>query len=389
MARDFEISAMPVNSGIWADLVSLDPSFPTGNCTWPNYRSVEICNQCTNVDTSRVVLAGWDFSSFNYSPHENQSIPLSISMVDGQWFNSSIEIFWRKAEFFRVYIPSDLYFHDGPNITHGSEIKFVAGVPNPLAVVTHAVLNLPATWSSNASVLRTAIQVTKVTQCAFTVCARTYNAFVSNGVASVETLDEDMGLPMLETQLKSDEKLDHSGTVGMRLRQNRPGQLLVLRIGLGALPVYEMGLVTTMGKIAAALSKLACTYSNNSIYGVVTTQDSYVVVQWPWLALPFVLLVAGAALLIATALMTAHDGVSVWKSSVLPLLFHGLEPNLVTRDMVRDRGPCEVASEMEQVAGELNVRLGPSEEGGRTMLRGETRSVEPAVGQLLRRRRTF
>ncbi|PYI16656.1 hypothetical protein BO99DRAFT_465038 [Aspergillus violaceofuscus CBS 115571] len=127
------------------------------------------------------------------SPHENQSIPLSISMVDGQWFNSSIEIIWRKAEFFRAYIPSDLYFHDGPNITHCSDIKFVAWIPNPLAVVTHAVLNLPATWSSNASVLRTAIQVTKVTQCAFTVCAMTYNSFVSNGVASVETLDEDMG----------------------------------------------------------------------------------------------------------------------------------------------------------------------------------------------------
>ncbi|PWY73124.1 hypothetical protein BO94DRAFT_607607 [Aspergillus sclerotioniger CBS 115572] len=424
--------------GLWPDPVSLDPSCPTGNCTWPHYRSVEMCNQCANVNPSRVLLAGWDFSSFNYSLHGNQAIPARISMVDGQWSDFLIEIIWRKVGFYRAYIPSNLYFLDGPNITYDSDTKFVAGISNPLAVVTHVELNLPVTWKSNDDLLR-AIGVAKVTQCAFTVCAKTYNVSVTNGVASVQTLDEDMGsfyppdyLSNLATSVcwkpnsspmtnwttagqregsyaKTDpanyefcgldsvrywDSLPLSGTVSpeYELETSLNGSMIWQPLVINPYPssasvqkVYEMGLATTMDKIGAALSKLARTYSNNSIYGVVITQDSYVAVKWPWLALPAVLLVAGTVFLIATALITSHDGASLWKSSVLPLLFHGPEPNLVTRDMVVEHGPCEVASEMEQAAGEVNVGLGVSEEGGRTMLQGERRSAEPTVGQLLRR----
>ncbi|KAJ6021486.1 hypothetical protein N7540_006990 [Penicillium herquei] len=150
--------------------------------------------------------------------------------------------------------------------------------------------------------------------------------------------------------------------------------------------VAYIGLETVMANIASSVSALAREMSNNPIYGIVTTQDSFVTVRWQWLTLPAVLLVAGSLLLIITALASSRRGVRIWKSSTLPLLFHGLEPEFVTRNMMIEHGQCESASEMEHVADGIKVDLGISNEGGRTMLRRASPLSQTPVKRISRRR---
>ncbi|KAI2976447.1 hypothetical protein CBS147323_480 [Aspergillus niger] len=350
-----------------------------------------------------------------------------------------------------MYLPQSLYWYanvrslsSGISARSDGGSKFVAGIKDPLIVVAHAELNLPQNWAYNESDFLSLVEVTRATECALSICARKYNVSVTNGIHSVHVLDEDFGsLYIANANIGVDDQLCWKPSSSPMTDWNKTGQ----REGLAAAtdpadyefcgvmpdPYYDtlplsgflswvyrfetvlsqapmswlymagenphasspdlqrvgdVGLETLMGRIASAVSKLARAKSNSPIYGVVITQDSYVAVQWPWLTLPAVLLVAGTSLLVATALITTHEGASLWKSSVLPLLFHGLEPNLITRDTMMQRGFYEATSDMEQVAAELNVELGLSDEGGRTILRGDTQDseYEPTVQRIVRRR---
>ncbi|KAE8153561.1 hypothetical protein BDV25DRAFT_149089 [Aspergillus avenaceus] len=436
-----------VNSGIWADSVPLDLSCPTGNCTWPQFQSVEMCSRCADVDPSRVVLSGWNFSSFDDKIRSDQNIPVQISIENGTQSNFSTLVSWRLTGFYHALVPKNIYWIADVQ-SYGSTIvmptqggsKTVAGIEDPVIVVAHAELDLPRQWLSNETDLASAVKVTEASECAMSFCAREYNVSVTNGVGSVQVVDEDFGSFYLpdsmggqlcwkpssspttnwnktgqeETGGEADpvnyefcgvnpsyyyDTLPLSGTMSWNYElqtnfsDNSTSWLHVTSSPLNPSSfdiwrAYYVGLEPVLDMVAASISKLARNYSNNPIYGVVSTQEPYVAVNWPWLTLPIVLLVTGTLLLVSTALSTTRGGVSLWKSSILPLLFHGLESEWVTRDMVNERGPCESASEMDQVAGGLMVDLGPSKEGGKTVLRGDPQSIEngPVDGVLVRRR---
>ncbi|RAK74076.1 DUF3176 domain-containing protein [Aspergillus fijiensis CBS 313.89] len=430
-----------INTGIWADVIDFGLSCPTGNCTWAPYQSVEICSRCADIDPTRVVLSGWNVSLFNYSLFSPQTIPISISRINGTPSNFSIDITWRPTGVYDLLVPKVLYWiaDTRPNQYLGDilSIDRVAGVDEPLVVVSKAELSLPETWPSNASDFLGVIEVTQVTECALAICAKRYNASVTNGVSSVQIMDEDLGSfyqdgygdncwkpsasPLTNWNdtntdinpvgysvdpvhyefcgvepgpYRMEDLLPLAGTLNKGYELDRvtkvwnSGTDYLATSSWVAKRATEFGFENVMENIAASVSKLARTTHSYPIYGVLTTQDSYVAVQWPWLALPVALLVAGIIVLVATAFITSRENVSLWKSSTLPLLFHGLEHSVVTRNM-NERGPCEMASEMEQLAGDLIVDLAPSQEEGRIMLRGDSQSVEPALDRGLSRRQTF
>lgn len=59
--------------------------------------------------------------------------------------------------------------------------------------------------------------------------------------------------------------------------------------------------------------------------GTAYVQEVFVVVRWKWAILPMVLVLLGAVFLAINLWINSRDGVFLWKSSLLPLLFHGLE----------------------------------------------------------------
>jgi len=85
-------------------------------------------------------------------------------------------------------------------------------------------------------------------------------------------------------------------------------------------------------------------------------------VRWGWLAFPAALVGLTLMFFVAMILETkfgahhSHD----WKSSPLPLMFHGLHENTLqeheTNQHIRVKG-------MERTARDVHVRLSPSEKG--------------------------
>ena len=96
--------------------------------------------------------------------------------------------------------------------------------------------------------------------------------------------------------------------------------------------------------------------------GVVYQQNTCVRIKWGWLAFPAMLIVLTVLFL---ALMILDNGrqpptCQDWKSSLLPLLFHGLDRDAVAQyDAVE---PTEKGA-MQDIAKAMRVWLGPSGQG--------------------------
>lgn len=97
-------------------------------------------------------------------------------------------------------------------------------------------------------------------------------------------------------------------------------------------------------------------------------------VNWPWLALPASLLLLGIFLLISTALASTRRSVGLWKSSVLPFLYHGLDMDLIEPDE-----EYKSVSMMEHAADNVKVRLGVSSLEARAMLHADYKSKSSAA----------
>ncbi|KAJ5740987.1 hypothetical protein N7493_000859, partial [Penicillium malachiteum] len=403
--------------GIWSDEVSLDLTCPTGNCTWPHFRSIEMCSKCIDVETSKVSRSGWDLSSFNYSLKEDQSIPARILILNSTWSNFSTTIEWEAdplpgATSYYLYLPGFLYWITNVQYSanwgssslptqDGSQELF--GIDDPLIAFASVEFSWPEDWKINDDDFLSAVKVVKAKECALSICAREYAVSVTNGVNSVQILHEDYGswytgsspdaFPFANgekswkpssnpsTNWSTTGQYDHASGGALDLANfefcgvdssdyarivNLEGSLRwtftledysainsssgywkplvggrIVNSRTAVQRLNNMGLKAMMGNVASSISALARNISNIPIYGVVDTQESYVAVKWEWMILPAILLVTGVLLLIATALISTRREVRLWKSSALPLIFHGLESGLVSQNMLTENGHCE------------------------------------------------
>lgn len=96
--------------------------------------------------------------------------------------------------------------------------------------------------------------------------------------------------------------------------------------------------------------------AHGAIWGVQTC----VHVNWVWLALPAGLLLLTIVFLVLTILRTRSKQARVWKSSVLPVLFSGLD-----QETRKSGGPVVSLEEMKTAAERATVRLEDTKEGYR------------------------
>ncbi|KAK5307739.1 hypothetical protein LTR99_000711 [Exophiala xenobiotica] len=110
--------------------------------------------------------------------------------------------------------------------------------------------------------------------------------------------------------------------------------------------------------IAASLTQLGRDSRPSEVTGQVALPVTYVHIRWEWLILPAVLEVAGIALLLSTMVVAKRAKTPLWKGSVLPFLYHGLEDG-----MREDVSALESVSSMEREA-KARVRLKRAEKEG-------------------------
>ncbi|KAJ9617241.1 hypothetical protein H2200_000962 [Cladophialophora chaetospira] len=89
--------------------------------------------------------------------------------------------------------------------------------------------------------------------------------------------------------------------------------------------VHSMGLATFMENVAESLTKLVLDLDGNKIIGNSGSQVAFVHVRWLWLIMPGILELTGLVLLVLTIQSSKKRDAPLWKSSIFPLLFHGLE----------------------------------------------------------------
>jgi hypothetical protein len=114
--------------------------------------------------------------------------------------------------------------------------------------------------------------------------------------------------------------------------------------------------------IATSVSRYIRGLSEDTTIGQAHSVQVYVKVKWEWLAFPVVLVVSGLALLVVAIIQTSRSGLEVWKSSSLPLWFHGPQNGRINSF----GGPLERVNtlvEMEKEAGQIQVTLGKLDDG--------------------------
>lgn len=272
------------------------------------------------------------------------------------------------------------------------------------------------------------LKVTKATQCALTVCLQEYEISVSNGAVSSNTTAVDFGeilsvdiangsvyanFPEEKAKDSDPDRLGRMGLTRFWKPTNRPGTditltntssiwlnasefafeppgLTVLSSYIGGdsasrllitqnsshqdrayeetdpaiLKTIENGLEHTMGKIASSLTRSAMKHSNTQVNGTMSSAKVYVSVNWAWIILPAALQALGVAFLVLTIFTNRRRRLQLWKTSLLAVLFHGLDG----WRSVDDRHAT--VSQMEWDAQGLEVELKAAGDGKDLMLRG-------------------
>ncbi|KAK3328723.1 hypothetical protein B0H66DRAFT_491 [Apodospora peruviana] len=109
------------------------------------------------------------------------------------------------------------------------------------------------------------------------------------------------------------------------------------------------------------------------VAGTVNTTTVCIEFDFKWLLLPAALTILACGLLVASILRTHENQAVAWKSSTLPLLFHGFRRDQRVDAMVPDHRMS--LDEMERVSNEMIVRLAADEHGGCGMVVGEQQAA--------------
>lgn len=105
--------------------------------------------------------------------------------------------------------------------------------------------------------------------------------------------------------------------------------------------------------ISAAFRNGGDTFNSVPAAGTVLVSQTCIRVHWPWLALPASLLLLSSLFLAATIWQTSRDNTGKgWKSSSLPLLFHGL-----SEETIKSLGSVGNLGEMNESARSMMVQL--------------------------------
>ncbi|KAJ5332649.1 uncharacterized protein N7506_006432 [Penicillium brevicompactum] len=378
-------------TGAWSHDFEVAPSCPSGNCTWPEFKSIGMCSQCEDVTSNATLIC--DSLQLNASTTGDYNASCNIYNGNGQrgFFSVSVEQYGNISDSIYVSFPQDIY------------------------VVSHAHILLAQNDTAGLAPLRNMSNALKTTvkQCALALCSRTYQITVTNGTASTNISAPDYGHvwrgPGISPQYAmcwkpgKDEPVPvpnitattwanqsefafcqasyyslngyFSGQVTNSLpMDNASATWFSFQVGssLGSgnpnVPkIVRTGLDVVMRNVAASFTKAGLAGSNDTVAGTMMGTEVYVSANWLWIILPAVLTVMGVVFFILTMMINRAQRLDLWKSSILAVLFHGLD------DMEKREAeiPCARVGQMEEVAEQMMVKLMPLGDEPRLALKSQ------------------
>jgi hypothetical protein len=123
-------------------------------------------------------------------------------------------------------------------------------------------------------------------------------------------------------------------------------------------PQSTRNLSERLENVAVALTNWGLQTTNDTWSGDAYADESFVRVRWHWIAMPAFLELASLALLVLTIVHSRRMDIPLWKSSVLALIYHGVDELRAQENPANERW-----SSMEGAAKEVDVQLVKSEDG--------------------------
>ncbi|KAJ5611468.1 hypothetical protein N7528_008573 [Penicillium herquei] len=394
--------------GLWSsDGFEVAPVCSSGNCTWEAFTSAGICSQCSDMTASAVIDCNL--------PTLNSSLNTTcqIKIPDGAAYTFSVTTTFPgdpglisfnlpRSIFWRVYDNGNVEM----NISLAPDVIF-GGMRSPIAAYAYAKLNF-STPAHPSLVNSSLTSIKKMTVCGLGDCLYSYNVSTSNGQASIQTGDPEFGVrynkrlhnstnsssewtyqPMgydftscwiPDNKLKADfaycvpwfnsslplisegdaEFLPVSDTQTLRYSN---GSLLQTGLLADYLidRIEDLGFEKIMSSVTASFTKLQLEKTKGHVRGTAYSSEVFVEVQWEWMILPGLLVLAGSLFFIATMVVNRKAKMPLWKSSAMASLYHGLEK--------QEGDTLVTASSMQVKAENSQVRLMSSDGDGRLLLR--------------------
>ncbi|OJJ35802.1 hypothetical protein ASPWEDRAFT_41044 [Aspergillus wentii DTO 134E9] len=407
-----------INTGIWSEDFNINPTCASGNCTFDPFQSTGWCSQCEDMTSQARLVGCYDIRLDNTSTVSSYTW-CNVTLPQGYPSGSKINILPQRTKGqYLMELPTEIVWTvSDPNDIGYTWNKTYSGIAGPLMVLAHASFNftydkfdVPASHPENG------IRIGKVTQCALSMCSRTYNVAVQNGIPSINMSEPDYGKYFPHEVMKlgnrsvnlSCWKPGHGPPVNVtqvgeaigswgvfknasefaicpldgppaKIRQVFASTSFVTHsygysTGWGGYvpPTYsdnlrrivDSGLETVVTNVAASLTKHALDSSNSTIHGIVNVAQVYVHVKWAFLALPAAVLILGILFLVITILINRGQKLGLWKSSILPALYHGLDDSYL-----QDEHAYMSMGSMEKSAQSAKARLEFSEEKKRLVLK--------------------
>lgn len=408
-----------ISTGIWSDdITPSPPKCSSGNCTWPNFQSVGICSQCSDITDSTDLECEIGDDNPNLTSESGEkfrSVNVTCYITAPQGETIYIDQEFRLSSKNSTYQTSTLTwplfameFEDSPKFVWSDNQR----TSNPLIVIAYSELgynenNLDSDFLGGISIV-------KATQCSLELCLLEYEISVENGIPNTVSSVLNYGQlfyrnyshpdgihnPLFGPQQLCWKPTSSQPDITKKNRGDSYTQLspveftfcgifyteLTLSMGIfsgsfsrkhvwypggadnrdnpvtnsGDLYVRhisQVGLENAMSNIAKQVNKEALRINGSEVHGTAHASEIYVEVKWLWLILPTILVVSGTTFIAIVIFQSRKNGESLWKSSVLAFLYHGLH------DVEKDESMA-AASVMEKKAEELVVRLQASEDGG-------------------------
>ncbi|KAI3337147.1 hypothetical protein HD806DRAFT_518089 [Xylariaceae sp. AK1471] len=393
--------------GLLSERVNLKFTCQSGNCSWPDFTALGLCSSCADVAALTQVTS-------QYVPQDGFHVNNNFTLITPSGF---------QFEYNPGPVTDDLF-----SLSNGNETRFVHMLT--LASDVEAQIMLPAEQGSNATLLSlavvqqgelsTASELIKdpvnisnvkttaveanatVTECTINWCARTYQNFtvVQDELREYSVhkhpldilLDKRMTGGLTHYHIPTPEDTWRHGVAPIYPFNDSTftvEQEMVVREMIHAISTFfpTSGIVNT-------ISGLAFQYGNNvsdridiitdsltnwvqsrndaiGVPGPIWIQATVIHIHWVWLTLPSVLVILSAVFLIIIMVSSHKSGLPTWKSSLMPLLFHGV--NSWSDNEIKNirHGFLEDKQAMQKAAKTMEVKLVRGDLGGTMFVRHE------------------
>lgn len=344
------------------------PDCPGGNCTWPAYESLAVCETCMDLTEKLVfepLATGNELSVWGdyYLPN---GFGLTQDDIFDAWANDSVPEMGQANNFNISSTFPSTAFHDRGAIL--LDVHAIVGGGDSLFAM----------------------------ECILQACVKTYNASSVNG----RFVESEIGSWTNNSNVTITDNMVEDPDNGFVLMPPNSGgkftlpnwsayliQCFLASMFVGNWGTYGVGegsatgasdaniiymyqamstsnssMPTFMSNVAQSMTVNMRTSGNQSeqIYqtGVAEATETYIHVEWPWITMPLAVLFIVLILLIFVIIDTKKKQVHAWKTSSLATLSHGLDEQ--SRRLLADAENAEVSAaeisvSLEKVDGEWRL----------------------------------